>query len=113
MNLQQGRYNLLQLLEAAYKGEVMLPDFQRNFVWKREDIEELTKSLLEGMFIGTFLILDTSPNVIPFEPVFITGVKEVNPEVKANPHKLILDGQQRLTAMFYAIYCPNIPLKNR
>uniref|UniRef100_A0A7V4KF77 DUF4268 domain-containing protein n=1 Tax=Fervidobacterium pennivorans TaxID=93466 RepID=A0A7V4KF77_FERPE len=112
MNLQQGRYNLLQLLESAYKGEVMLPDFQRNFVWKREDIEELIKSLLEGMFIGTFLILDTSPNVIPFEPVFITGVKEVNPEVKANPHKLILDGQQRLTAMFYAIYCPNIPLKN-
>ena len=112
MNLQQGQNELLNLLESAFNGEVMLPDFQRSFVWGRNDIEELIKSLLEDMFIGTFLILYTHPNNIPFKPVFISGVKEVNPQVKENPTMLILDGQQRLTAMFYAIYSPNIPLKN-
>ena len=99
MRLQQGQNKLLNLLESAYNGEVMLPDFQRNFVWGRNDIEELIKSLLEDMFIGTFLILHTHPNNIPFKPVFISGVEDVNPHAKENPTMLILDGQQRLTAM--------------
>lgn len=63
MNLQQGQNKLLNLLELAYNGEVMLPDFQRSFVWGRNDIEELIKSLLEDMFIGTFLILHTHPKM--------------------------------------------------
>ena len=60
MNLHQGQIKLLELVNKAYNGEVMLPDFQRNFVWARHDIEELIKSLLEDVFIGTFLILNKS-----------------------------------------------------
>ncbi|ABR31526.1 DUF262 domain-containing protein [Thermosipho melanesiensis] len=111
MNLSQSKEKILDLIKVAYKGELVLPDFQRNFVWQRSDIEELIKSLLENVFIGTFLILDTNHRVIPFKPIFIQGVQKVNPEVKQNPKKLLLDGQQRLTAIFYAIYSPNLPLR--
>jgi len=112
MNLQQGQIKLLDMVNKAYNGEVMLPDFQRNFVWARYDIEELIKSLLEYMFIGTFLILETNPSNTPFKTIFVQGSELVNKNIQTNPRILILDGQQRLTSLFYAIYSPDIPLKN-
>ncbi|ADQ06873.1 Protein of unknown function DUF2081 [Caldicellulosiruptor hydrothermalis 108] len=112
MNLQQGQMNLLDLVRKAYNGECMLPDFQRNFVWTRYDIEELIKSLLQGMFIGTFLILETNPQSVPFKVIFVEGAEKVNPQICEQPKILILDGQQRLTSLFYAIYSPDIPLRN-
>ncbi len=113
MQLRQGNKNLINdLVKKAYIGEVMLPDFQRNFVWSRQDVEELIKSLLENMFVGTFLIQDVTPDNLPFKVIPIEGVKNVNPDFYERPNILILDGQQRLSSMFYALYEPNIPLKN-
>jgi len=112
MELLQGQTKLLALIDKAYNGVVMLPDFQRNFVWARNDIEELIKSLLEDIFIGTLLILDTKPPDSPFKTIFFQGAKIVNPNIRENPYTLILDGQQRLSSLFYAIYSPDIPLKN-
>lgn len=106
--------NLLVLVKQAYEGRVVVPDFQRSFVWSREDIEELLVSIFLGYFIGTFLMLDTSSSdpLFPFRP--IEGLARVNPH--ANPSsqstiRLILDGQQRITSLFYALYEPDIPLK--
>jgi len=112
MNLSQGSKKLLgDLVKKAYSGEVMLPDFQRNFVWSRQDVEELIKSLLENMFIGTFLIQNVNPSNLPFKTIGVEGILDVNPNFKEKPNILILDGQQRLSSMFYTIYEPNIPLK--
>ena len=112
MELSQGNKELLSLVKGAYKGEVMLPDFQRNFIWARQDIEELIKSLLEDMFIGNFLIHNVSPLNPPFKPIAIEGAKDVNSKYQPNPSILILDGQQRISSLFYALYSPDIPLKN-
>jgi hypothetical protein len=107
MEIEHGTKKILDLVNMAYRGEVMLPDFQRNFVWERQSIEELIESILENIFIGTFLILNTSSEMNPFKCIFIQGAEEVNPKIEAKPTILILDGQQRLTALFYAIYSPN------
>ncbi len=113
MQLRQGNRNLLNdLVKKALSGEVMLPDFQRNFVWSRQDVEELFKSLIENMFIGTFLVQDVTPDNLPFKVIPIEGVKNINPDFWEKPNVLILDGQQRLSSIFYAIYEPDIPLKN-
>jgi len=113
VQLRQGNKNLLNdLVKKAFLGEVMLPDFQRNFVWTRQDVEELLKSLLENMFVGTFLIQDVNPDNLPFKTIPIEGAKDINKEFMEKPNILVLDGQQRLTSMFYAIYEPDIPLKN-
>ncbi len=112
MQLSQGSKSLLDLTKKAYKGEVMLPDFQRNFVWTRQDVEELLKSLLEDMFIGTFLVHNVEPSNPPFKTIAIEGAKLVNPDYRANSSLLILDGQQRLSSYFYALYCPETALKN-
>ncbi len=112
MQLSQGSKSLLDLAKKAYAGEVMLPDFQRNFVWTRQDVEELLKSLLEDMFIGTFLVHNVEPSNLPFKTIAIEGAKLVNSDFRATPNLLILDGQQRLSSYFYALYCPETSLKN-
>ena len=102
------------IIEDAYKAKIALPDFQRPFIWPREDIEELLTSILQGYFIGTFLLLDTQADKPLFPALPIQGLHEINPGANPNDHttiRLVLDGQQRITSLFYALYQPNIPLK--
>jgi uncharacterized protein with ParB-like and HNH nuclease domain len=113
--MQANPQRLLDIIRGAYEGGVVVPEFQRPFVWSREDIEELLVSILQGYFIGTFLMLDTSPkeSLFPFRTV--EGLSEVNPNASPYNHskvQLVLDGQQRITSLFYALYEPPIPLRN-
>jgi hypothetical protein len=106
---------LLTILQDACDGKVVLPEFQRNFLWPRDSIEELLVSILQGYFVGTLLLLDTQSTnpLFPFRN--IEGLELVNPNAKPLSHstiRLALDGQQRITSLFYALYEPNIPLKN-
>jgi len=112
MELEWSKKKIVELVRKAYHGEVMLPDFQRNFVWARNDIEELICSLLERMFVGTFLIQRVNPTDIPFKVIPIEGANKINGNFNPQPEIIVLDGQQRLTSLFYALYSPNIPLKN-
>lgn len=107
--------NLLEIVKDAYQGKVVVPEFQRSFVWGREDIEEFLASVLQGYFVGTFLMLDTSPDhpLFPFRPV--EGLDYVNGQANPKQHstvRLVLDGQQRITSIFYALYAPDISLRN-
>lgn len=106
--------NLLSIIREAHNGKVVVPEFQRSFVWGREDVEELLVSILEGYFVGTFLLLDTMTRrpMFPFRAV--EGVESVNPQVSPESHetvRLALDGQQRITSLFYALYEPDAPLR--
>jgi hypothetical protein len=105
---------LLALIRSVYDGLVVVPRFQRPFVWKREDIEEVLASILQGYFIGTFLMLDTPAKRPMFPYTTVEGVKQIEGIVRPNQNatvRLVLDGQQRITSLFYALYGPDIPLK--
>lgn len=107
--------NLIQIMRAAYDGKVVIPEFQRSFVWTREDIEELLVSILQGYFVGTFLMLDTPTEQPMFPFRLVEGVQQVNPSARAHNHatvRLVLDGQQRVTSLFYVLYEPPLPLRN-
>lgn len=106
--------NVLELLKESNNGSLVLPDFQRSFIWEPEDIRELLVSVLGNYFIGSILILNQLSSSSSFALHLIEGVQEVNPTVKIQPIvKIVLDGQQRTTALYYALYQPVIPLKNR
>lgn len=103
-----------KLVEAVYKGEVVLPDFQRSFIWGPEDVRELLVSVLGDYFTGTMLILELYKDDSPFALRLVEGVKELNNGARLQSIlKIILDGQQRTTALFYALFEPNLPLKGR
>ena len=101
--------NLLDLVDRARRGTVVLPQFQRNFVWNRDDITGLLVSILEGHFIGSFLLLRTDADSTPFAIRPIEGVALGQSQLR--PDWMVLDGQQRLTSLHYVFSAPDIPLK--
>lgn len=101
--------NLLEILKQAEDGKLVLPQFQRDFVWSRQDIKDLLVSLLNGYFVGTFLFLRTDPTQPPFKWRPIQGVSlpvDENGNYIAEPEAMILDGQQRITSLHYVFYAP-------
>jgi len=100
---------LLDILKQAQEGKLVLPQFQRDFVWSRQDIADLLVSLLNGYFVGTFLFLRTDPTKPPFTWRPIQGVNlptDGNGGYIVEPEAMILDGQQRITSLHYVFYAP-------
>src|SRR4051812_13373417 len=101
---------LVRLVEQAYEGRLCLPNFQRDFVWPRDQVADLIRSVLRRYYIGSLLLLRCDPEHPPFAPIFVRGAKPSHHEPR--PDLLILDGQQRLTSLLYALTAPNLTLKN-
>lgn len=51
---------LSNLIDKIVKKEILLPDFQRKFIWKEEEKQgRLIASVLAKMPIGSILLLDS------------------------------------------------------
>jgi len=83
---------ITQLIQDIEKNRLILPEFQRGYVWTSTQVREYLASLYRGYPTGSFLIWKT-PN-----PGLVRG----NPAEDA-AFQLILDGQQRLTSIFALI----------
>ncbi len=95
------------IIKWAINGELGLPEFQRKFAWSKRDIEELLVSILKGYFIGSFLFLRVYPKKLPFASRPLQGTERfLRVSSNNNFQKLILDGQQRITSLIYALYAP-------
>lgn len=64
------------------REEIVLPEYQRHFVWSEKDLKRLITSFKEGQFV---------------QPVTIALYDDTNEKMN-----LILDGQQRLTSILLA-----------
>lgn len=93
---------LSELLNKAHQGQLQLPDFQRNYVWGDEGVQNLIASVAKGYPIGAFLSLKTGGEV-KFKPRLLEGVNE-NGTGHSSPEELLLDGQQRLTSLYQSFY---------
>lgn len=104
-----------KLVEEIMEGRIVLPDFQRDFVWDSDHVRELVVSVLGNYHIGSMLMLeDFRQEDCPFAIRLIYGVTDINNFVQIKPVvDVILDGQQRATALLYALKQPDIKLKNR
>jgi len=78
--------------------EIALPRFQRFEVWNHSLVEKLLTNVIRGLPIGSTLILGIG-NEIPFKCRDIEG----SPNVEGRPTELLLDGQQRLTALYRSL----------
>lgn len=91
-------YSLIDLFARAERGELQLPDFQREYIWDVDRIRTLITSVLRGYPIGSFLALDTRSTPVRFKPRPLSGLSSRGVE----PGLLLLDGQQRLTSLYHA-----------
>ena len=85
-----GEYSLAYWIQMILKGNIVLPEYQRTFVWNKDDYTNLIDSFKEKQFIP---------------PVTIGAYKTTNGQ-----DNLIIDGQQRLTSVFLA-YIERFPKK--
>lgn len=106
---QPGQMSLSSLISSLKQGRFQIPDFQREFEWGPKNILELAKSIFQDYYIGSLLLWRGTPqnfDALSCEPIYgFTGSSE--------PTYIVLDGQQRLTAMFYAFTAPDEPAPNR
>jgi hypothetical protein len=92
--------DLKDILRKAEEGKMQLPDFQRDYVWGDDDVQSLIASIAKGFPVGALLTLETGGSV-SFKPRTLEGVANIN----LSPEELLLDGQQRMTSLFQALYC--------
>ena len=59
--------DLKDILQDVHKGELQLPDFQRDYVWGDDDVKSLIASIARGFPVGALLTLETGGEV-SFKP---------------------------------------------
>ncbi len=97
MNFQQVRHPIDYIIHRVRTGRLALPDFQRDFVWTPGQVVELLDSISREWPIGSLLLL-SGPQPFAYRPI------DNGPSTNENGLDLyILDGQQRVTALYHAI----------
>jgi hypothetical protein len=94
------------LLHDVKLGKIGLPDLQRPFVWPDSKVRDLLDSMLKGYPVG-YIMLWSSPE--EYENSKHIGDNE---KTYKEPDELVIDGQQRLTALLAALYGTRVRDKN-
>ncbi|MST73382.1 GmrSD restriction endonuclease domain-containing protein [Olsenella porci] len=94
------------LLRDVELGKIGLPDLQRLFVWPDSKVRDLLDSMLKGYPVG-YIMLWSSPDEYG-------NAKHIGGNEKAykEPDDLVIDGQQRLTALLAALHGTRVRDKN-
>lgn len=89
------------LVKEAHSGALKLPAFQRDWKWRRNQVMLLFDSIRQRFPIGSFLFLKEGPDVDLSPREFRGSQKNARAQT---PSRLVLDGQQRLTAGIELFY---------
>ena len=93
---------LMDLMKKISEGKAQLPDFQRGWVWDDNRIKALILSVINKFPVGAAMFLEYGNESIHFKHKPVEGVEGISQDVE--PDELILDGQQRLTSLYNALY---------
>lgn len=81
---------LRAILDQVDAGTVLLPEFQRGYVWNRDQVRGLMRSLYKGYPVGALLVWETD-----------AACQAVRGAASASgTRSLLLDGQQRVTTLY-------------
>ncbi len=84
------QYSVSAILGLIEAGQFVIPEIQRPFVWKRSQVRDLIDSLYNGYPTG-YIITWKNPDV------------QTKDGTMANGKHVLIDGQQRITALMAAI----------
>ena len=101
------RIKIRDIITKVAKTEWVIPHFQRYFDWKKKDVQDFLESIFKDYYVGAFLLWDTSKD----PELDVTPIKGVDVQEELRPEAIILDGQQRVTSLYYAIKAPSFHLK--
>lgn len=95
------------LVRGVRIGRIGLPDLQRPFVWTDNKVRDLFDSMMKGYPIGYVMIWES-----PADYETKKNVIGKNEKIHDEPKELVIDGQQRLTALVAAMYGVVVKDKN-
>ena len=88
-----------ELLRSEIMGDLVLPDFQREFVWKIEQQKALAATFLTRIPLTSLLLLEGKRKDFGYKRLCVKN-KEVNDALPGdNKCTFLLDGQQRLSTL--------------
>jgi hypothetical protein len=93
------QYLIESVLSKVREGEIAIPEIQRPFVWDAAQVRDLLDSLYQGFPIG-YLIAWRNPDV------------RLKDGTTASGKMILIDGQQRVTALTAAILGQQVVNKN-
>ena len=100
--------SIMALVNQIRNDELVLPDLQRDFVWKEDQVRLLFDSIMRGYPFGSLLFWNTQFVTVPYREfvrdarpsqTFSTKTKDAGRRLM-----MALDGQQRLQSLYLAIY---------
>lgn len=94
MNSQTTTRTLRNLVQEFHTGAILLPQFQRDYVWKPAKIRNLLDSLLKGFPIGGFYLWRPISGVLDPKHKALGGNR-----IESEFVGYLIDGQQRLTSL--------------
>ena len=100
--------SIAHLLNEIRDGDIVLPDLQREFVWKPDQMRLLFDSIMQGYPFGSLLLWETRFLNVYYRD-FVRDAQErmtFIPKLKeaGKPKRMVLDGQQRLQSLYLGIY---------
>lgn len=96
-----------ELVSMIERGELRLPEMQRQYVWQAPRVRDLLDSLYRGYPSGAILIWETDEEV---------AQRDMAVAQNKNPYqatRLLLDGQQRLTSLSAVVRGKPVQVRGR
>lgn len=97
--MENQRLDFGEIVRKIAEDKMLLPDFQRGFVWKDEEQQrKIVASVLAKMPIGSILLLKSKPDEYASKSI---GLKSRNTNLNQQHSEVefLLDGQQRMTVL--------------
>ena len=88
------------VIKSITNGEYRIPRFQRDFVWDTKKAAALIDSILKGYPIGSIILWKTKTELSEIRNL---GGIEIPGKDTGRYTSYIIDGQQRLTSLYFAL----------
>jgi len=96
-----------ELVGMIERGELVLPEMQRRYVWRAPKVRDLLDSIYRGYPTGAILVWETD------QPVPRKGLSVDQQHNAFDGQKMLLDGQQRLTSLSAVLRGAPIKVRGR
>ena len=97
---EQGKLTLDEVNINITNGDIVIPIFQRDFVWPLDKSALLLDSWVKGYPMGAFILWVSKEKLATVKDAGLLKVNEK--KNKDNPYTYVLDGQQRITSVYAA-----------
>ncbi len=100
------------VLDDFHAGQLLIPRFQRPLVWDIEMRRTLLDSIFEEIPIGSFMIWRTRRTEMKAKET-LGPFTLPRLDIKQTPHRYLLDGEQRLSTLYFSLFEPYAPRELR